>query len=365
MSNGNNSTLLIGRKLSEFKKHDENDPNELLKYRFLCREGVLGLYGQTGIGKSSLAMQLMIQWSLEREAFGIIPAFPIKSLLVQAENDDGDIAEMRDGIITGLELTPEEAQQAGDNIIVIQEDSKTGIPFFQTVALALETHKPDLLWIDPALAYLGGDTLSQKEVGAFLRNQLKPLLTRYKCGCVIIHHMNKTGSGDTAYAGSGSAEWANMPRAILTLTEKGNALFELKATKRSGKLRWKTPNGTTTTDSRQLTHSAIEDRIYWEEVGLVANPVPTSGDSKIEDGIVQCVPEMGTISKEVLIRNAVPATGIGENKVRKKVKQMLTDQKIFETDVPRANARPEKHISRQRPPELSPPVADGVANGHK
>ena len=124
----------------------------------------------------------------------------MKSLLIQAENDDGDIAEMRDGVCEGLELTPEDKQKACENIIVIHEDSKVGHDFWSSlVKPALENHKPDMLWIDCALSYLGGDSISQEVVGVFLRVGLNPLLKEYKCGCVIVHHTNKYGSGDSAY----------------------------------------------------------------------------------------------------------------------------------------------------------------------
>ena len=49
------------RTLDKFVKPLANDPDELLKHRFLCRGGGLLLVGQTGSGKSSLAMQFMIK----------------------------------------------------------------------------------------------------------------------------------------------------------------------------------------------------------------------------------------------------------------------------------------------------------------
>src|SRR5205807_1283581 len=79
-----------------------HDPNELLRHRFLCRVGGLLLCGPTGIGKSSLALQMMMRWAAGRECFGIEPVRPLKSLLIQAENDDGDLSEMRDGVSAGL-----------------------------------------------------------------------------------------------------------------------------------------------------------------------------------------------------------------------------------------------------------------------
>src|SRR5450759_79634 len=47
-----------------------DDPDELLKHRFLCRGGGMLLVGPTGIGKSSFAMQAMILWTLGRNCFG-------------------------------------------------------------------------------------------------------------------------------------------------------------------------------------------------------------------------------------------------------------------------------------------------------
>ncbi len=165
------------RPLGELVRPSQGDPNELLRHRYLCRGGGLLLVGPTGIGKSSLSMQFMLLWALGREAFGIAPARPLKSLLIQAENDDGDLAEMRDGVRSGLGLKEEEARAAFANIIVCREDSLMSDEFFKDrVIPLLKEYQPDLLWIDPVLAYLGGEANSQKDVGRFLRNQLNPVL---------------------------------------------------------------------------------------------------------------------------------------------------------------------------------------------
>jgi hypothetical protein len=184
------------KSLGDLRRRTADDPNELLRTGYLCRGGGLLLAGPTGIGKSSFAIQCTILWALGRAAFGITPTRPLKSLLVQAENDEGDLAEMRDGVIAGLNLTEEEQQTAMANVIVVQENTRTGRAFFDnTVAPLLELHRPDLLWIDPALAYIGGDAMTQKDVGFFLRNLLNPLLSRFNCGGIIVHHTNKPGIG--------------------------------------------------------------------------------------------------------------------------------------------------------------------------
>ena len=98
---------IAARSLGTFvKRLSGNDPDELLKHRFLCRKGGLLVVGQTGAGKSSLTMQMMIQWALGKSCFGIEPARPLKSLLLQAENDDGDLGDMKAGVFSGLNLSP-------------------------------------------------------------------------------------------------------------------------------------------------------------------------------------------------------------------------------------------------------------------
>jgi RecA-family ATPase len=342
----------LGRKLSELSNHSENDPNELLKFRFLCAEGVLALVGQTGIGKSSISMQMKMQWALQREAFGFVPAKPLKSLLIQAENDEGDLAEMRDGIITGYKLTPEEAKAAGDNIITIQEDSLTGKDFFELcVKPALAEHRPDLLWLDNVLAYLGGDILSQKDVTQFLRNYLKPCLKEYNCGCIFVHHTNKTGRSDTAYAGSGSAEFGNMPRAVVTLTERSNAIFELMVTKRSKRLLWKKTDGKTYRNSLLLRHSLVDGLIFWEP----ALDIPEADINRLdkkqdqENIVLSYVPEGKTIEKNLLEVVVNQKGQIGVVKTHKTIQRMIKEGTLVESFVPRSNARPEIHISRAAP----------------
>ena len=263
--------------LGDLKTPPENDPNELLKHRYLCRGGGMLLVGPSGIGKSTLAMQAAIFWAVGRELFGIKPALPLRSLFVQSENDEGDLAEMRDGVLAGLDFTDEERQMACRNVLLATEDIRTGDDFCSDViAPLLEAHKPDLIWVDPALAFLGGESNSQVDVGKFLRNGINPLIHRHNCAAVVVHHTNKpvTGSekpewhgSDFAYLGSGSAEWANWPRAVLALRAIGShAIFELRAGKRGSRLRWTDENGERLYN-RILAH-AKADGFHWRESSL-------------------------------------------------------------------------------------------------
>jgi len=178
----------IARTLDEFVRPPANDPGELLKHRYLCRGGGLLLVGQTGLGKSSLAMQLMIKWALGQPIFGFEPTRSIRSLIIQAENDDGDLAEMKEGVFNGLNLSDAEKEIAEKNIYVTQENQRTGPDLFKTVISPLLTEiKPDLLWIDPALSYLGGD-MNIHETFAFSDSARFPFLVSFSgvnlCVCL-------------------------------------------------------------------------------------------------------------------------------------------------------------------------------------
>ena len=91
--------------LQELQPAKENDGNTLLGNRFLCRGGGLLFVGSSGIGKSTAVVQMGICWAVGRECFGIQPPQPLKILYVQAENDEGDLSEMRDGVNNGLNLS--------------------------------------------------------------------------------------------------------------------------------------------------------------------------------------------------------------------------------------------------------------------
>lgn len=352
------------RPLGELICHATHDPNELIRHRYLCRGGGMLLVGPTGIGKSSLAMQFMILWALGLPALGIHPSRPLKSLLIQAENDDGDLAEMRDGVMRGLELTEDQIRTAQARVLVVNEDTRTGARFFEEVVRPLLTlHRPDLLWIDPVLAYLGGDTAHQKDVGAFLRNGLNALLREFGCGAVLIHHTNKPPSGqekpnwsagDFAYAGSGSAEWANWSRAVLAVRSMGShSVFELLAAKRGVRLDWRNPDGISKTSQKFITHAIETGGICWrvagaEEVDAAGNNATKAGKSRTD--LMALVPMDRPIEKNLLLERC-RERGIGLNRARGFINSLVEEgTELFEWERPRAGKRATPYLARRVQP---------------
>lgn len=261
--------------LGALQRHPSgSDPNELIKSRFLCRGGSLVLAGPTGIGKSSLMMQLSILFSIGEPCFALQPSRSLKVMIVQAENDEGDMAEMRDGVIGGLDLKPSDRSTALSNVVIVTEDAKTRENFATMLDQLLEAHKPDLVVVDPAFAYIGGDASSQKDVSAFLRNMVNPVIHKHNVGFILVHHVNKppTGeqksnwqAGDFAYLGSGSAEFANWARGVIAIRSIGSdSVFELMLAKRGRRAGWVDKEGNLT-NSRYIAYHREPGVICWRD----------------------------------------------------------------------------------------------------
>ncbi len=260
----------MARSLGAFERPKAGDVTELIRDRFLCRGGSLLLCGGTGLGKSSLAVQLPAQFALGLGDFGIQPVRPLKSLIIQAENDDGDIAEFRDGTFAGYGYSASQIKQIQESVVLHTEVKYRGPEFCRGVLHALASHhQPDLAWIDHALAYYKGDVSAQLGVGVFLREQLQPVLTEHKMAAVILHHTPKPSDKraawsdrDFSYLGMGSVEWANWARAVLTVVEVGDRIFELRCPKRGERLGWLDEKGKKTTRTYIAWSS---DKIFWRK----------------------------------------------------------------------------------------------------
>ncbi len=208
------------------------------------RRGQGGLInGPTGVGKSVLTMQAACCFACGRPFFGIRPEKPLRTLIAQSENDDADIAEMRDGIFAALQFTAGEVAMIKENVLT-HRSFKSGRDWVHELDELTSTHKPDLIIADPLFAYAGVDIAKdQPGLSAFLRGKIQPLLIKRNCGIVFIHHTNKPPGtakeriqwqgGDFAYSGSGHNELANWPRFVIALRSMGSrTVFELRIGKR-------------------------------------------------------------------------------------------------------------------------------------
>ena len=264
------------KRFSELKPSNPADGNNILGDRFLCRGSCAMLFGYSGVGKSSLITQLCICWALGKETLGLKPSQPLNILLIQAENDEGDLAEMRDGGMEGMIksglLKEHEAASALPYIWTVRVSSKCGDQVGPMLKQYCQSNEFDLIIMDPLFAYLGADSKDQKDVSHFLRNVIDPIISEHKVALLIVHHTNKPPKErsamsvpDMAYLSSGSAELTNYPRGILAvLPTSTDGIYQLVAAKRGGRLGWGKDEDGKPILKRFIGHS--DGYICWREL---------------------------------------------------------------------------------------------------
>lgn len=344
------------RPLIEFLDTQPDESNTLLGDRFLCREGGMLFVGPSGIGKSSASVQMDVCWSIGRDAFGIKTPRPLRILQIQAENDDDDIREMTHGVVDAMCLTVGEREMCRVNLLVIGEKARTAQRFIEEVlAPALAKHKPDIVRIDPLLAYLGADPTDTAKLSQFCRNWLNPLLEQYQCGSILNHHTPKTTNRDTTnwrasdwmYSGAGGAEITNWARAILVVEPTSNpSAFKFIAAKRGRRVGWSDQFGQPVFQ-RVFCHS--EGSIAWREATEEeAEGVRPRGDKgqPTDEELIAHVPAIGTVAKDVLLAKW-NKLGMGQKKCAGILNVFLDDEILFEHLEKRPGTRAKVLISRQ------------------
>ena len=267
------STIVTVKDLLDFDPL--NDPDNLIGNRWITRGSSMIISGGTGIGKSSLMMQIITQWCLGLDFFGIAPIKPLKIGVIQAENDRGDLSEAFRGVIN-KRVSIEQMRQLHSNLEFRTETVRTGEAFLAYARRFIHKSKLDLIIADPLFSYFGGDLSDQSEVSVFLRNKLQPILHETKVAWIWMHHVSKPQRKDggeplttmeLAHSGFGSSELANWAREIAVLHEVGQSKprrFQLAFCKRGGRIGLPSP-------ILNLQHSATG--IQWEE----CNPLAFTG----------------------------------------------------------------------------------------
>lgn len=236
----------------------ENPVQDLLNSKIDYSQNILGnlfvergtyavIQGSSSIGKSMLGVQMGIEAALGRETFGLKVDGPLKVLILQGEDSKNDRIRQNQ-CIHKLATTDKELILIEQNLRIITplKRAQRGKKLFDFLTEHLTGHTVDLFILNPAFAFLDGQ--NAEDVGDFLREQLQEFLRRKNAAGIVIHHVPKpprSGTGrtraieTTMYSGHGSAEWANAPRASITIERTlASYVFEFNIGKRGAHSGW-------------------------------------------------------------------------------------------------------------------------------
>lgn len=351
--------LLTGCSPIEFAERELSAEQTLLGDRFLCRGGGLFIVAPSGHGKSVLAIQSTILWSCGKTAFGIRPAQPLQILVIQAEDDDGDVKEMCASSINGLGLTEGEKELVKKNAHIEFVNDLTSAGFIEALKGFLEQRPVDLVMINPYTAYLGADIKDDAANSRFLRNQLNPLLKAHGVGVLIIHHTPKTNHNPTenfsisdwSYRGAGAAVLTNWARAYIVIDPCKDALgvYRFIAAKRGKRTGWPTTE-------RYFAHSTEPGQLLWREANRDQIALAKEESKKDESDLLTLIPQMDPISQESLIKKA-KQIGIGRDKTIRFTKILLDQGEIHVRKIPRIGVKAGVGYAQREEP-LSENVSD-------
>ena len=262
------------------------DPFNLIGNRWLCRGSSLVLAGQAGTGKSALLMQACLSWTLGRDFFGIKVERPLRSLVIQAENDLGDCAESFQDISNGMHLDQAERAEVEERLAIYRESVATGTEFGKVLRRLVIEHRADIVFVDPLMAFSGCDLSETSEASAFLRQTIQPILNETGVIVVFMHHTGKPKSkadtdgqttADLAYAMFGSSEITNWSRecAVLQRCPGEEPIYRFGLTKRRGRAGLRNIEGRLSGEI-YIRHSPINGEIRWVACSA---PQPASGDA--------------------------------------------------------------------------------------
>lgn len=255
----------------------KHDINALIGRRWLVRGGTTLWAGGSGYGKSALEMQLAIYWGCGRKCFGVGPYRPVRSLIVQAENDLGDMSEQFQGVMAGIaatnDLDVDECKAMIErNVIVHRIVGKTGASFLALLDALIQDTRCDIVWIDPLFAFAGCDLVNAKETGRFLREGLFPIVVKRNVALQVLHHVGKPPRDkdesvapmteiDYQYLGFGTSEIQNSFRAVnVVVPIAGSNVFKLVLSKRGERAGAKDVDGNYT---RTLFMEHSKEGICW------------------------------------------------------------------------------------------------------
>jgi hypothetical protein len=346
--NGQHPKFGQGHPIAWYASQPINHDDTLLGDRYLCRTGGMFIVAPSGLGKSTLSIQMAVLWCCGLVAFGIGPRKALRILILQSEDDQGDCTEMAQ-VMNHLGLTPDQKDQVSINTDLIRCNDKVGFKFIQALETRLLEAKAqgapfDLVIINPYGVYLGEDTKNTKACTQFLNEWLNPVLTKFNVAAILIHHTPKTNFQNTdnykiwdwMYWGAGAAHITNWARAMLVIKPVSDDMkvYRFIAAKRGLRIGIQWKNGF----DRYFAWSSVPGVLRWEDASAaqVAAAKSKAGGRNPVD-LVKALKEVPLIDPEwkpAIIRKIQKACKCGRNPAREALEELILTGRAFQVDLP-------------------------------
>ena len=224
----------ISKSLADFR-FPLNDPNVLIgpENRYLCRGGKLVIVAPSGTGKSVTAYQMAAGWSVGRPFLGLTCAGAMRSLIIQVEDDEGDIGEVNESIAQAMGFDETTKAQFRANVRIVRDDTHTGMAFVSALRSYIRAWPADLVWINPLVNFCPG--MSEERVLSEFLCGLNAVNEEHAFAYCVTHHTSKppaTKDGEARqaakspyarqYSAFGSSILTNWARAIINLEAVAN-----------------------------------------------------------------------------------------------------------------------------------------------
>lgn len=340
-----------GRSILWYAEHPINPNDILLGDRYLCRSGGMFIVAPSGLGKSTLSIQIAVLWCCGLIAFGIKPRKALRILIVQSEDDEGDCTEMAQ-VMKHLDLTKEQKERVRQNSELIRCNNLVRYKFITALRKRLQKARDDsrpfdLVIINPYSVYLGADVQDNEACMQFLNEWLNPILSDFSIAAVLIHHTPKTNFQNTdkykiwdwMYHGAGCAGITNWARAILAIKPETEDLkvYRFIAAKRGHRIGddW---NGEF---ERYFAWSSIPKVLRWEDATaeqIAAATRKKSGRKTVDlDKALAQVPAIDPELKKSVIEKIETACDVGNRRARDTLEELIFAGKAVDVTIPNPN----------------------------
>jgi len=157
---------MVGGSILDFANAPVDTSATLLGDRYLCRGGGMFVVAPSGQGKSSLSCQLAVEWAIGGDPIGIKAAKPLRVLIVQGEDDQGDVTEMTKWIMNAG-FSQEKLSMIGRNTHIETVNDVVGDKFIKVLDNFCGKWMPDIVIINPYTSFLGKEPKDDEAANRF------------------------------------------------------------------------------------------------------------------------------------------------------------------------------------------------------